>query len=215
ALLKSLCHSKETFLRSQKIFRNAQQKKTGPQFGHELGAYVTGLPDICAYLASRQLPSTSWMWTALGKHEAEETFKKHLFIDTPHLSANTSLTTGHTKSRRAFRMQSDEGFGANNRETSELKYAIFFWTFSTITGKNPAKQQEYVEEHALSLESFSALVKKINECSASLTTCLQSEASTLRPLTKSNATSTPQRTLRRPPRVVNVRVNDEGTCVFL
>jgi hypothetical protein len=53
-LLQNLCREPETLAEAQVILRLAQNK-TGPGSGHELGPHTTGLPAICAYIASQRL----------------------------------------------------------------------------------------------------------------------------------------------------------------
>lgn len=59
-LLESLCRDPETLSQARGILRLAQ-KKTGPGSGHELGAHTTGLPAICAHIASQRCVDISAM----------------------------------------------------------------------------------------------------------------------------------------------------------
>lgn len=52
-LLQTLCRDPETLAEARAFLRLAQ-KKTGPGSGHELGPHTTGLPAICAHIASKK-----------------------------------------------------------------------------------------------------------------------------------------------------------------
>ncbi|TFK62487.1 hypothetical protein BDN72DRAFT_903191 [Pluteus cervinus] len=56
-LIRRLCRQEETVEEAQSIYRIAQVK-TGPGSGYDLGPHTTGLPAICAYIASKRLKNT-------------------------------------------------------------------------------------------------------------------------------------------------------------
>ncbi|KAG5652264.1 hypothetical protein H0H81_005617 [Sphagnurus paluster] len=112
-------------------------------------------------------------------------------------------------------IQSDNQFNAGDAsESSELKCAIFFWTYTAVTvslhlpsvprerlitalkGKNPATQQEFVSDQQISSKIFTKLLNKITGCCSSVKSRIQAEIKAKRSPAKPIA-MTPRQTLKK------------------
>ncbi|KAG6889494.1 hypothetical protein C0995_000659 [Termitomyces sp. Mi166 len=114
------------------------------------------------------------------------------------------LTEWTAAVKRAL-MLSDNEFAANNSGEPDLENAIFFWTYTVVTGKNPAAQRDFAAEHCTSTKSFANLLNKINSCSTSVKTSIQNHVKIQRSPTKASVTTTPRRTPKRLPRILPSR----------
>ncbi|KAG6902614.1 hypothetical protein C0995_014220 [Termitomyces sp. Mi166 len=229
-LLKSICHSDETFQEARTILRTAKQR-TGPLSGFNLGPLITGLPAACAYIASiNSLNNTdvtrknAQIASCLKETDFNKVLEtvKAAFDDGPRrtrsgkdvydtLMQKYPLAFGHrqltewTAAVKRTLMLSDNGFAANNSGGPDLESAIFFWTYTVATGKNPAAQRDFAAEHCTSTKSFANLLNKINSCSTSVKTSIQNDVKVQRSPTKTSVTTTPRRTPKRPPRILPSR----------
>ncbi|KAG6839594.1 hypothetical protein C0991_001046 [Blastosporella zonata] len=227
-LLQTMCNSEETLSSAQAILRLALQK-TGPGSGFELGSYKTGLPAICAYIASTRLNNSD---VTRNNAQAASCLKMSDFnkaLDTVKVAIETNRRTrsgkdtydtliqryASTLDSRQFSewmaavknalIQTDERFGANNSDGLELKCAIFFWTFHAATGKDPATQQDFAAEHGVSANSLNKFIQKINTCCTFVKTRIKNDLKVQRSPTKASVTATPRRTPKRPARILPSR----------
>ncbi|KAG6876624.1 hypothetical protein C0992_012224 [Termitomyces sp. T32_za158] len=229
SLLRSICHSDETYDEAQTILRTAKQR-TGPLSGYSLGPLIAGLPAVCAYIASTNLNNTdvtrknAQIASCLKESDFNKVLEtvKAAFDDCPRrtrsvrdvydtLAKKYPLPSGHhllnewTSAVQRTLMQSDDGFGSNNSGGPDLKSTIFFWIYTTVTGKNPTSQRDFAAEHCTSAKSFSSLLHKINDCCTSLKNRIKNDVMVQRSPAKASATSTPRRIPKRPPRVLPSR----------
>ncbi|KAG6885640.1 hypothetical protein C0993_011774, partial [Termitomyces sp. T159_Od127] len=228
-LLKGICHSNETYREAQTILRTAKQR-TGPLSGYYLGPLITGLPAVCAYIASTNLNNTdvtrknAQIASCLKESDFNKVLEtvKAAFDDRPRrtrsgkdvydtLSKKYPLASGHhlldewTGAVKRTLVQNDDGFGSNDSSAPDLENAIFFWIYTAATGKNPALQRDFATEHCTSAKSFSNLLKKINDCCTSVKNRIKNDVIVQRSPAKASAVSTPRRTPKRPPRILPSR----------
>ncbi|KAG5646013.1 hypothetical protein DXG03_004615 [Asterophora parasitica] len=219
-LLRNLCGSDETFNEAQSVLRLAKQK-TGPGSGHDLGPHKTGLPAICAYIASTRLNSSDV--TRKNAQVASclkaSDFDRILFLVKTAIAGgrrssvkkdiydsliNTYAPTLHRQqlvdwmmaANRAL-IQSDNTFTSGDTTGGqELKHAIFFWTFNAVHGKNVMTQVDFTTEHHINAKIFTKLLNKLNGCCTSVKARIQNDIQVKRSPAKPVAT-TPRRSPKK------------------
>ncbi|KAG5335375.1 hypothetical protein C0989_001308 [Termitomyces sp. Mn162] len=226
-LLRTICHSDETFHEAQNILRTAKQR-TGPLSGFNLGPLITGLPAVCAYIASTNLNNTdvtrknAQIASCLKQSDfikVLETVKAafdgsprrtrsgrnvyDILVQKYHWAFGHHLLNEWTSAVKRTLVLSD---GANN-SGPDLENAIFFWTYTTATGQNPATPRDFAAEHCTSAKSLTNLLNKLNECCASVETRIKYDIKVQRSPAKEGVTvtATPRRTPKRPLRILPSR----------
>ncbi|KAG6919248.1 hypothetical protein DXG01_008044 [Tephrocybe rancida] len=226
-LLRSICHSTETLNSAQAILRLAQQR-TGPGSGFELGPYKTGLPAICAYIASTRLNNTDVTRNNAQTASCLKTSDFNKALDTVQAAIGGSRRTrsgrdvhealiqqyASTFDHRQFSdwmgavdralIQSDDRFDANSGGV-DLKCAVFYWTLNVATGKPPAAQPDFAAEHCISAKLLTKFLTKINGCCNSVKARIQNDLKVQRSPAKVSVATTPRRTPKRPARTLPTR----------
>ncbi|KAF8073981.1 hypothetical protein FPV67DRAFT_1480084 [Lyophyllum atratum] len=223
-LLRTICQSEETLKEAQAVFRLAQQK-TGAGSGFELGPHRTGLPAICAYIASKGLNNND----VTRKNAQVASCLKATDFDKAHQTVEAAIAgTRKTKrppkvsyeklvseyaptlDRKQFHewtaaanralIQSDDKF---NSDDPLVKYAIFYWAYNAATSKNLMTQQEFAAEQEISLKIFNRLLNKVTRCCSSVKARIQNDIKAQRSPAK--PAMTPRRSPKKPTRILPTR----------
>ncbi|RDB14905.1 hypothetical protein Hypma_016368 [Hypsizygus marmoreus] len=225
-LLSNLCQG-ETLDQARVLLR-LTQRKTGAGSGHELGAHTTGLPAICAYLASQRLNNgdvTRKTAQAASCLKTSDFEKAYLVVKAALGSARRSKTDvlqtyeglvrqyeptvdhgillGWMNAAGRALLQSDSKLDHEDPiGGSHIKSAIFFWTYSAATGKNMMQPQEFAEHHDIPPKTLTKLLQKLSGCGASLKIRIQNElkARGARPNSPVKGSTTTTSTPRRSPK---------------
>jgi len=217
-LLQALCRDPETVIEAQSILRLAQ-KKTGPGSGHELGSHTTGLPAICAHIASQRLNNgdvprktaqiasclkvsdfekafhivQAAIGGSIGRPGASEIYESLVQIYMPPID-RVELLNWLRAAERAL-LQGDSQFGLDDLNS---KCALFFWVCNAITSKNVTSAQAFAEDHDIPPKSFTRLVGKIENTCSSLKARIRDQNKT-KQSSPSKATATPRKSPTKTP----------------
>ncbi|KAG6816820.1 hypothetical protein H0H87_002663 [Tephrocybe sp. NHM501043] len=231
--LQNICNSEETLNTARAILRLAQQK-TGPGSGFELGPFRTGLPAICAYLASKRLNNidvtrlVAQTASCLKKSDfdkALDTIKAAIepqritrsgrdvyetLIQRYATSLDHRQLNGWMTAVKNALIQTDERYSASYGKGPEVKCAIFFWTVNAATGKSPTTQQELAADHGISAKSLAKIIQTINGCCTTVKARIKNDIKVQRSPMKASVTSTtptttPRRSPKKPLRILPTR----------
>ncbi|GLB38663.1 hypothetical protein LshimejAT787_0505280 [Lyophyllum shimeji] len=224
-LLRSICSLDETFKEAQAVLYYAKQK-TGRGSGFELGSHITGLPAICAYIASKRLNNNdvtrknaqvASCLKAVDFDKALQTvdaaiaeprkqriekdvYAKLISLYAPAMDRQ-QLLDWLAAARRAL-ILSDNKFNADD---AKVQHALFYWTYNAATSKNLTTQQEYAAEHGITTKIFTNLLNKITGCCSSVKAQIQRDVKAKRSTTKqpaATAATTPRRSPKKPARIL-------------
>ncbi|KAF8229640.1 hypothetical protein L208DRAFT_1401791 [Tricholoma matsutake] len=217
-LIENLCRDPETLNEAKIIFRIAQ-KKTAPGSGHDLGPHTTGLSAICAHIASQSLNSgdvsrkTAQIASCLKSSDFEKAF--HIVqaaiggsttrptLNQVYQSLLQKYTSPLEHNRLLHWLRATETALLQNDSRLDLedlnvKCAIFFWVYNTITNKNVTTAQTFAQDNDIPQKSLTRLLNKIGNTCSSLKTRIQHENKP-NPSSPTKATTTPRKSPNKTP----------------
>ncbi|PFH51250.1 hypothetical protein AMATHDRAFT_59558 [Amanita thiersii Skay4041] len=181
-LLSNMNLQSETLELARSLLHEATLK-TKPGSGHELGSRTTGLPAICAYIASQRLKTneftrqTAQVASCLRPTDFEKAFyivqaviggSRRSTTKVPSFTSicakyqvnGQSLEPYFAQAQRSL-LQIDGRY--NSERMAEVRFAIFFWVFSYWQGKKLQPEKEFAEDNLLSFKAFATVIATLSE----------------------------------------------------
>ncbi|KAF8625966.1 hypothetical protein AX17_006691 [Amanita inopinata Kibby_2008] len=186
-LLNNMNLDPDTLDLAKAILREATTK-TQPGSGHELGSRTTGLPAICAYIASQRLKTieltrqTAQVASCLRPSDFDKAFHiiqaaiggnrrigsriaTYQMICSKYGANEQQLEPFFQQAQRAL-LQIDGRY--DPERMAEVRHAIFFWVYSLWQGKKVQHEPQFADDNKLSVKAFAVIVTVLNDKCKSL-----------------------------------------------